>query len=414
MKTTLLLLATLGLTLGARAQSLTVERSVVTPPPQVETRTYQRDGKTVTERVTTTQVRETEAVGSLRGYKAALFITNRAGTKLDGQVQVLEDVVSSRVASDGFQVLNREVVVDAMRAFDPATAGTARSAASLDTQLTNSSSALRLAQGMGADYLLVAAIDSLSTKERALDTYGVKAIFTDSTLRITYKIIDGTTGGTVAGDVIKVVSSSRRTENVAVTDTGVASELIDQAAEKLAAGLSARLAQNRIAAPAAVASDLANVTFKIEAADLMIPDVRIGAGNTVAVSEEHYKVSPLSVTVEVDGVAVGTAPGVVGLRRGFSKLRLTREGFQPWERTVNAVPGQTFVVAMKLSPEGYARWQHSTAFLNELKNGAKLTDAQVKVLEGDAKRLEQSGYKVDLKVNTTEGLTIKQNSIFGY
>ena len=38
--------------------------------------------------------------------------------------------------------------------------------------------------------------------------------------------------------------------------------------------------------------------------------------------------------------------------------------------------------------------------MNELKNGAKLTDAQVKVLEGRAKMLENSGYKV----NSTEGV----------
>jgi hypothetical protein len=38
--------------------------------------------------------------------------------------------------------------------------------------------------------------------------------------------------------------------------------------------------------------------------------------------------------------------------------------------------------------------------MNDLKNGAKLTDAQVKVLEGRARMLENSGYKV----NSTEGV----------
>ena len=38
----------------------------------------------------------------------------------------------------------------------------------------------------------------------------------------------------------------------------------------------------------------------------------------------------------------------------------------------------------------------------EIQNGAKLTDAQVKVLEGQAKMFENSGFKV----NTKEGITI--------
>jgi hypothetical protein len=64
---------------------------------------------------------------------------------------------------------------------------------------------------------------------------------------------------------------------------------------------------------------------------------------------------------------------------------------------------------MELSADGYARWKETTSFLNDQKNGAKLTDAQVKVLEGQAKMLENSGFKV----NTKEGIIIKQNSIFG-
>jgi hypothetical protein len=53
-----------------------------------------------------------------------------------------------------------------------------------------------------------------------------------------------------------------------------------------------------------------------------------------------------------------------------------------------------------MTDAGYARWKDATAFMNDLKNGAKLTDAQVKVLEGRARMLENSGYKV----NSTEGV----------
>ena len=61
-----------------------------------------------------------------------------------------------------------------------------------------------------------------------------------------------------------------------------------------------------------------------------------------------------------------------------------------------------------MTDAGYARWQDATKFINDLKNGAKLTDAEVKVLEGQAKMFEQSGFKVDTK----EGIQITNKSLF--
>jgi hypothetical protein len=50
-----------------------------------------------------------------------------------------------------------------------------------------------------------------------------------------------------------------------------------------------------------------------------------------------------------------------------------------------------------MSEAGYARWKDNIAFLQNLEVNRKLTDAQVKAVEGFAKMLEQSGYRVDLR-----------------
>jgi len=341
-------------------------------------------------------------------YKAAIFVTNRAGAQYDSKINTLEDFLTDRVSGSGIQVLSREVIANALTAFDPVVASAPRPADSLDAKLTEQSSALRLGQNLGADYLLIAAIDTIGSKERAIDAYGVKMVTIDSNLRATYKVIDGNTGATLTSDAVKATVSSRQTENARENNGDAINELLDQAAEQLGNSLKTRVATHQISPPSDAAA-FVEITINVEAADLAIPDVRIEKDNTVAISESKYKVSPLKTTVELDGVALGTAPGKVKLRPGFSKLRLTREGFKPWERTINAVNGQTLTVAMELSADGYARWKETTSFLNDLKNGAKLTDAQVKVLEGQAKMLENSGFKV----NTKEGITIKQNSIFG-
>ena len=81
------------------------------------------------------------------------------------------------------------------------------------------------------------------------------------------------------------------------------------------------------------------------------------------------------------------------------KIRLSREGFDPWERTVNIYEGQNLRVALQMSNAGYARWADTTAFLATLDANRKLTDAEVKRIEGIAEFFKNSHYRVDTKEN---------------
>ncbi len=371
------------------AQSTVVtETEKGAPATTVVTKTYVKDGKTVTERATTTTQQEREAVS--KTYKAAVFVSNRAGKDCDAKVSALEDYVTGQVTDLGISVISRETAANAVAQLDGAAAN------ATDKALAEGSSAVRLAQTLGADYLLQVTLTGFDTAARTIDAYGVQAVNVTDTARVTYKILDGQTGASLTADTVKVSKLVQQSQTSASAQADVLDELLAEASKKVAASLKTRIDAGRITAPSA-AQGLVTVTIQTEAADLTIPDVRIGVENTVTISESKFKVSPLSVNVEVDGISVGSAPGEITVKPGLSKLRVTREGFKPWERTVNFIKGQKLTVALELSEEGYARWKDSTAFLNGLKNGAKLTDGDVKVLEGKAKSLEQSGFKVDTK-----------------
>lgn len=331
-------------------------------------------------------------------FKAAIFITNRAGAELDAKVPVLEDYISSQVTDLGFNVLTRELVVDSLRKFDPVVASKPRPADGLDAQLTEQSSALRLAQNIGVDYIIQASIAGLSAQDGKIDAYGVKLTNQERTLRVTYKIVDASGGGSLTGDTVRVSKTFQQTAAAGTDTANIVDGMLDEAAQKMTAGLKVRIAQNKIAA-AAPKTNFVNITIQVEAAEMMIPDVRVGVENLVTIGESKFKLAPLNATVEVDGVTVGTAPGKVSLRPGFAKLRVTREGFKPFERTVNAVEGQTLTVALTMSDAGYARWKDAAAFLNELTNNAKLADGQVKVLEGYGKMLSESFSRIDTNEN---------------
>mgnify|MGYP002399261334 FL=1 len=336
-------------------------------------------------------------------YSAAIVVSQRPDCDCGGdQVAQLEDLLAARLANLGFQLVSRELVVSNLRNFAPAGApvelDSAKVAAAAEAAFIDQSSATRLAQNLGADYLLHASIVSCSKSKRTVNAYGQKLENTDHILRVAYKLLDAQNGGALTGDVVKAVRSEQANANASPDVAGVMEELLDDASRQITASLRSHRDAGRIAA-ARTAPKAVTITLEVEAADLYIPDVRISAENVVTVGESKFKVTPLAATVEVDGVAVGTAPGKITLKPGFSRLRLTREGFKTWERTINASEGQILTIAMTMTEDGLRRFRESTAWLNELKNGAKLTDAEVKVLEGHAKSLENSFFRVDTKEN---------------
>ena len=338
------------------------------------------------------------APGAAPQFKSVVLISNRAGSEWDGKIRVLEDHLAAQLTDLGFSILTREVVVDSLRTFDPAVASLPRPADGLEAQLTEQSSALRLAQNLGVNYIIQASLSSIGTKDVVAKAYGVETKSQERALRLSYRLLDASNGGSLTGDTVRVSTVVQQTTNAETQRDGVVDDLLDEAAGRVVDSLRVRVAAGRVPAPGALAERV-TLTVRLEASDLMIPDVRIGPENTVSISESKYRLSPLNASVEIDGVAVGSAPGALSVRPGFSKLRITRDGFAPWERTINAVEGQTLSIALTLSESGYARWKDATAFINGLKDGARLTDAQVKVLEGYGKMLSESFSRMDTKEN---------------
>lgn len=360
----------------------------------VQTRTFEEGGKTVTEKTLTTVVREEAAKPAKPSeYTVAIFVANRAGKVGDDELGALEDYITARVTDLNLRVISGETALNAAGSMAPGAKEN-----ELDAQLAKSTSAVRLAETLGASHLLQVTLSGFDSNKKSIDAYGVKTVNDERTVRVTYKILDGTTGGSLAADTVRVSKTYQQAGGLSEERSSVLNDLLDEAAQKVAVSLKRQIDRGRITTSAA--QGLVTVTLTTELTDVFVPDVRIGAENTVSISESKFKVSALAATIEVDGIAVGTAPGQIEVKPGLHKLRVVREGFKPWERTVNFTNGQKLNVGLEMSEAGYARWKDATAFMNDLKNGAKLTDAQVKALEGRAKMLENSGYKV----NSTDGV----------
>ncbi|MGA2279864.1 MAG: PEGA domain-containing protein [Verrucomicrobiota bacterium] len=271
----------------------------------------------------------------------------------------------------------------------------------LDQALSDNTSALRLAQNLGADFILIPSLTTYGTERKAYTGNGISTINVTHTLRVSCKIVEAGAGGALKGDMVTASKTIRQTSDLQVDSSEVVNELLDDAASQLADSL----VRTAGSLPTEVAKDK-QVNFSIVCSmtdikdqPITVPDVQVTADKRVVKTNAPIEVQPLDVTVELDGIAMGSAPGTFQAFPGLHKLRLSREGFKDWERTVNVYAGQKLRVALQMSDEGYARWEQNMAFLQLLQDDRKLTDAEVKRIEGIAKFFSESHYRVDTKEN---------------
>lgn len=334
------------------------------------------------------QAGDTDAGGApLR--KAAIIVENHAGPKFDGETTVLEDLVGSQVAGRGFSVISRDVVVQALSGQSNA----------LDEALNDNSSALRLAQELGADYILVPTISTYGVQKKNYNGEGIATLNITYTLRVTYRIIEAGQGGALRGDEVTATKTVRQTSELDTQDSDTINELLNDAAGELADAMSQDAPSLPVTQPGT-----SLVHFKVACtmsdprqAPILISFMGIDSNNHAVITNQPVAIQPLDVTVELDGAAIGSAPGDFPAHPGLHKLRLSRDGFVDWDHTVNIYDGETLRVALQMTPDGYAQWKDTTDFLATLDANRKLTDAEVNKINGIAEFFKNSHYRVDAK-----------------
>jgi len=334
---------------------------------------------------------ESASLGAPR--KAALLIENRAGEEYKKLASQLEDQLSSRAAGMGLVLIGRQWVTDAI-----AKEG---DGARVDALLSERTSALRLAQSMGADFVVLASLSSVTREDRTFNDGSLQVTSHNHVLRAAYKIVEAGEGGALVGDTVRVSRNLRGTQTGGIESTEIFNQLVDDAVEGILKAFPAKVRQvskTEVAKAPWIEVGVAAVPVDLTQNPLQLPDLRIGADGSVSKGNAGLaEVVLADVSIEVDGVLVGTTPATLRLAPGFHKLRLTRPGFRTVEQVINPVAGLKLRPALQMSEAGFARWKENIAFLQGIEVNRKLTDAQVKAAEGFAKMLEQSGYRIDVR-----------------
>lgn len=342
--------------------------------------------------------------------RAAIFIKNRVGDGFTDKLGAFEDLLVGEIADLGFRVISPQDSVKSLQTF-----ANEERLTDLDKLLESRTSATRLAQNMGVDYLVVVSITTFGTDEQHLKRpdLGIDRTVADHVLRATYKIVDASIGDSLSAGTVSATKRVQQSPEATVK-ADVANTLLADAAQQIAGKLQAR---GGTAVLADLAREKKQVTFLLACSmqDLSVPEVVKGENGDLVLAGNRYKLEPISVTVELDGVVVGTAPSEFTAAPGIHTIRLSREGFKDWERTINVKDGQKLNVAMTLTDEGRAYWLQMAEFFAKLKREERISEADAELIRGVAQKMRQSGIrvdkKVDVNVDTDRAPTIQQTNV---
>jgi hypothetical protein len=297
--------------------------------------------------------------------KAAIFIQNRAGAEFTDKLDVLNDLLATRLTEKGFSVIDRSVVLAKFREARNLEPSLQRDINALEKTYDGSNmtggvenvlsgaSALRIAQMIGADYLVMASLTSFGQETRTFKGEGTQFGSNNRsyvyTLRIAAKVLEGAQGGTLYGDTVSVSERVAVVENLRIESSEVVNKLLDAGALKVAANIGDKIQKIR------------DVKVKIPAA-----------------VEFTVKSNVEGAAVELDGAVIGSTPGKFLAAPGLHQLRLSIQWLTTWERTINIYADQVLNVALELSPEGLKRYSTLEQLQLDLAKTKMQTDAERK------------------------------------
>jgi hypothetical protein len=348
----------------------------------------------------------------------AIFIKNRADKTLDEKVGSLEELLTAKLAGTfadkelPVSIVSREDVLNAVSTFadQGANKGDEKLAgAELDKLLSNNTSAVRLSQTLNADYLLMVTITQFSRDVKAFDGYGVTTVNVEDKMGLSYKTLDGTTGGTIDGGTVES-THRRRLSKESVQGLTVANELLSDASTKISSKVSDRLAKTLQRAPA---TDVAKVNLTVIATlqGTTLPEIVKNDKGQWVVGEGRYAIAALNASVDLDGFTLGSAPGTFSIPKGTHKISINRQGCDNYDKTLLINNDMKLEVPLRMTDAEFVRHLTQIAFLQELKQGAALTEGQVNVLNGTAEYLRNSHMRVDATNMPTTMVNVNQQGV---
>lgn len=348
--------------------------------------------------------------------KVAIFVRNDSDEKLlSKKIDTLESNLSARLNNMGFGVISHNLVIKSLdnylnsddtkiRNFVKNLKEEILDKKSADKNLFESASGLRIAEIIGADYIVATSIASFGAEKKSFKGYGVKTDSIVYILQCNYNLFESSMGVGSTGGTSVASKTIRQSQNLKIESTDIINELLDQVAGDIALQLEQKNKSGKIVANVAKQNSKTDVIFDCVLSDFSFPEIILENGK-YKVGANSIPVGIKYITLEIDGIAQN-ANEKLKLTRGIHVVRINQKDIEPIEKTINVIEnpdGQKFYFSLGLSDSARIRLKDDMAFIQAIKERAKasddrriLTEAEAERLRGCAKMLEQSGYKIDI------------------
>jgi len=354
-----------------------------------------------------------ETTPSMESIRLALFIQDVAPAVPDEKVQVLASLLASTLTSPEIEIISRDLVLNAVSRLAKvgANEGTALPEnTEVERLLSDQTSAVALAANLGADGLVVATITSFDEDRRTFEdpSIGVSTTVTITTLGVTWRVLDGDTGASLASGLAESRDQVRGSTTLQRSAASL-DQLLKDAARQIAPEIRREMRRDVERRPKPREDRLVDVRIRIEMQDLSIPEIREIDGEWI-VAGNRYNLTPLGCNVIVDGFLAGTAPGIIQMPAGPRRIRIERPGLEPVNQFMVAREGMEIRIPVQLTAEGRRRWMEQTRFFEALRDNAALRKSDEDRAAAVAEFLRQSRMTID--TSNLENLSMGENNFW--
>lgn len=356
--------------------------------------------------------------------RMAIFVKNTAGPQFDTAAQRLCTQVSAQAAGSDFEIIDYTETVTAIRPllegvqsaesvaqldktevlykmienfYGKAAGSTAGGRnATQDEKLLANTSFTRLAENMSADYVMMLSLDRFSKTTKTLRDKHITGAVVNEIYKITgtYKVLDTYSGSAIGGGTVNAQRAVRQTAGSTIQFDDYGDGLEEDLAQNIVTNMKDNAQKWRLAS---LKSSGIKVTFVVTAYDMNNKPIYLpkyeGANNIVT----DRIPATIAANIEIDGVTKGSTTCTIPLSSGLHKVRLSRPGYDDVAMTITPSEGLQIAVNLRMTEGEYARIKDTISFMQQLTIQRELSQAEVKRIEGHAKMLEQSGFRIDAK-----------------
>ena len=243
---------------------------------------------------------------------------------------------------------------------------------------------------------------AFSSNQQALQfaaSQGIPAVLTLSVENLNVRPAQTAAGmflGTARGTVSMISNADGARSKSGDYSAGARSfneyQINEKLLQDLAAGLAAQVSSWQPPAAAEGIGTTCEVHAKVDG--LVMPSFVMTNG-IPSFNNQSVPVFASGANVELDGILVGQTPCAIQAGRGMHELKVTRDGLKPYTATINLTGQNRYDVVLVPSEETLSKFNQQLAYLRKLDMTQKVNDAEIHVLEGYAKMLRQSGFRVD-------------------